>query len=411
MSLINKSAPARSVFSRGLLVISALLLSSCQQNAYRIDESNTGRNARLEAELEDIAPVRTLSETVEGEAVGTGPVRVAMILPQSASGAAGVAGTEIANAAKLAMQDFAANRFQLVIKDTKGQPAEASILAAQARDEGASLVLGPLFSANVSSASGVTEPAKIPMIAFSSDVARARPGVYLLSFPPDVDIRRTLSYGFSLGANKVVALLPESSYGRLAERELKRAYNELGGQIVSIIRYPRDADAIFTAAQSAVQPLEFANAIYIPEGGRVPALILDTLKNSGVDLREKQIMGSGQWTSTSNKESVLNGAIFAGADKSNMGQFAERYKTIYGNDPTITAALGYDAISLTAELLKRDATAPFSASQIQSRGGFRGATGIFRFEADGRLQRALVVNRLEQGQPVIVSPAPVSFGP
>ena len=399
------------MFSRGLLVISALLLSSCQQSAYRIDEANTGRNARLEAELQDIAPTRTLSETVEGEAVGTGPVRVAMILPQTASGAAGIAGTELANAAKMAMQDFGGNRFQLVIKDTKGQPAEASILAAQARDEGASLVLGPLFSANVSSASGVTEPAKIPMIAFSSDVARARPGVYLLSFPPDVDIRRTLSYGFSLGANKVVALLPESSYGRLAERELKRAYNELGGQIVSIIRYPRDADAIFTAAQSAVQPLEFANAIYIPEGGRVPALILDTLKNSGVDLREKQIMGSGQWTSTSNKESVLNGAIFAGADKSNMGQFAERYKTIYGNDPTITAALGYDAISLTAELLKRDATAPFSASQIQSRGGFRGATGIFRFEADGRLQRALVVNRLEQGQPVIVSPAPVSFGP
>ena len=75
----------------------------------------------------------------------------------------------------------------------------------------------------------------------------------------------------------------------------------------------------------------------------------------------------------------------------------------------MTAALGYDAISLTAELIRRSAQSPFSARNIQSRSGFRGATGIFRFEADGRLQRALVVNRIEAGQPVIISPAPTGF--
>ncbi len=391
------------------MVISALILTSCQQSAYQIENSQRGSNGRLSSQTDATIPIRPLSSQVEGESVGSGPVRIAMILPKSASGAAGLAGTEMANAAKMAMRDFAGGSFQRVIKDTKGQPSEAAILASQARDEGASLVLGPLFSANVSAASGVTEPAKIPMIAFSSDIARARPGIYLLSFAPDADIRRTLSYGLSLGANRVVALLPESSYGRLAERELRRTYDSWGGQIVSVVRYARNSDAILTAAQSVVQMVENANAIYIPEGGQVPALILGTLKTAGINLQDKQIMGSGQWTSTKKIDSVLNGAIYAGADKVNFAQFSARYRTIYGNEPTVTAALGYDAISLTAELLRRSAQAPFAANQIQSRAGFRGATGIFRFEADGRLQRALVVHRLEAGQPVIVSPAPTSF--
>ena len=43
-------------------------------------------------------------------------------------------------------------------------------------------------------------------------------------------------------------------YGRLAERELKSTYNQLGGQIVSIIRYPREADAIFSAAIARTRP-------------------------------------------------------------------------------------------------------------------------------------------------------------
>ena len=387
-------------------MISALALTSCTQSATQFDNASSNQNARLEA---DAPQVRPLTAKVDGEVVGSGPIRVAMLLPKSASGAAGLAGTELANAAKMAMQDFAGGRFQLVIKDTRGQPSEAAILATQARDEGATLVLGPLFSANVSSGSAVTEPAKIPMIAFSSDIARARPNVYLLSFAPDADIRRTLRYGFSSGANRIVALLPQSSYGRLAEKELRSVYDQLGGQIVSVVRYPRDAEAIKEAARSAALAARDANAIYIPEGGRVPALVLNALKSSGVRLRDKLIMGSGQWTSTSNQNSVLNGAIYAGADKSNFQNFSERYKQVYGNDPTVTAALGYDAISLTAELIRRNSQTPFSARNIQSRSGFRGATGIFRFEADGRLQRALVVNRIERGQPVIISPAPSGF--
>ena len=386
-----------------------LLLGACQQGALTLPDLSTTAKPRPPVNPPPVVEKPTLSAKVTGEKVGNGPTRIALLVPKSAQGGAGRVGVEFANAARLAVRDFGAASIQLVIKDTKGQAAQASIAAAQARDEGASLVIGPLFSANVSAASGVTLPAKLPMIAFSSDVSRARANVYLLSFAPDANIRRTLNYGLSLGADRVVALLPNNTYGQLAERELRRTYDQAGGQVVSVVRYGRDSNAMITAARSIALSLSGANAIYIPDGGQAPTLMLNSLKKAGVSLEGKQIMGSGQWESVDKSQRVLAGAIYAGADKSNFNTFSRRYRATYGSTPAIAAGTAYDAVSLAAELIRRNAQAPFTASAIQSRSGFNGATGIFRFEANGRLQRGLVVNKIEGGRAVIVSPAPTGF--
>ena len=391
-----------------LPVFATLLLSTCQSGGVTGSGSLDGSTGRLANDQTASRPA--LSAQVSGERVGNAPIRIALLVPQSASGPAGIAGREIALAAKLAMQDFNRGQFELVIKDTKGQAAESAILAAEARDEGASLILGPLFSANVSSTSGETVPSRLPMIAYTSDIARARSGVYLLSFAPDADIRRTLNFGVSSGFDRVIAVLPNSSYGRLAEQEARNTLQRSGGQLVSVARYSRDSNSIVEAARSIALPLANANAIYIPEGGQIPAAVLKSLKKAGVDLSGKQIMGSGQWSNVNHKDKLLNGAIYAAADRTNFARFSERFRTVHGKEPTVTAGLGYDSIGLVAELLRRNPSAPFAKSAIESRGGFIGSTGIFRFESNGRLQRALVVNRIENKKPVLISPAPQNFG-
>lgn len=387
-----------------------LLLTACQSSGVTGSGSVAGSSDNLGNNSTTGLSNRSLSAEVSGERIGNARVRVALLVPQSASGPAGIAGREIALAAKLAMQDFSRNQFELVIKDTKGQAAEAAILAGQARDEGASLVLGPLFSANVSSASGVTEPSRLPMIAFTSDIARARPNVYLLSFAPDADIRRTLNFGISSGFSRVVAILPNSSYGRLAEQEMRQTLEGAGGQVVAVARYSRDSNSVVEAARSIALSLANADAIYIPEGGQIPSAVLKSLKGSGVDLKGKQILGSGQWSNVDHKDPALNGAIYASADRTNFVQFAGRFRSVHNKEPSVTAGLGYDAVGLVAELFRRNAQAPFTKSALESRVGFIGSTGIFRFESNGRLQRALVVNRIENKQPVLISPAPQSFG-
>ena len=64
-----------------------------------------------------------------------------------------------------------------------GGTAEAARLAAQqAIDQGAEIILGPLFAQSVSVVGQVARARNIPVIAFSTDANVASAGVYLLSF-------------------------------------------------------------------------------------------------------------------------------------------------------------------------------------------------------------------------------------
>ena len=80
----------------------------------------------------------------QAPAIGTGQTKVALILPLSAQGNAGAVGLSMRNAAELAVSEFNAD-LQLLIKDDGGNPQGAQQAAQQALQEGAQLILGPLF--------------------------------------------------------------------------------------------------------------------------------------------------------------------------------------------------------------------------------------------------------------------------
>ncbi|HEY7458838.1 MAG TPA: ABC transporter substrate-binding protein, partial [Xanthobacteraceae bacterium] len=109
-----------------------------------------------------------------------GGVRVALILPLSASGNAGAAAQAMRNAAELALAEFANPNIQLIVKDDAGTAQGAQRAAEQALTEGAEIVLGPLFSHAVAAAGQTTRNRGVPMIAFSTDTNVAARGVYLL---------------------------------------------------------------------------------------------------------------------------------------------------------------------------------------------------------------------------------------
>src|SRR6201996_2870115 len=82
-------------------------------------------------------------------AVGNGQVKVGLILPLSASGNAGVAAQSMKNAAEMALAEFQNPNVQLLIKDDGGSPQGAQGGAQQAVEEGAEIMLGPLFAVSV----------------------------------------------------------------------------------------------------------------------------------------------------------------------------------------------------------------------------------------------------------------------
>ena len=112
-----------------------------------------------------------------------GQVRVGLVLPLTAPGNAGVAAQSMKNAAEMALAEFKSPNIQLLVKDDGGTPQGAQSAAQQAINEGAEIIIGPLFAQSVSAVGQVARGRNIPVIAFSTDASVAARGVYLLSFP------------------------------------------------------------------------------------------------------------------------------------------------------------------------------------------------------------------------------------
>src|SRR3990170_3276448 len=158
----------------------------------------------------------------------TGTVKVALLLPITASGTTPGVAKALKQAAELALFDFDNPNVSLVPKDTRGTPEGARAAAESAVRDGAELIVGPLFAQEVSAAAPVARQAGIPMIAFSSDEKVAGGGVYLLSFLAGRDVPRIVSFAMSRGKRNFAELVPQSAYGRIAEAAFARAVSSGG---------------------------------------------------------------------------------------------------------------------------------------------------------------------------------------
>jgi branched-chain amino acid transport system substrate-binding protein len=116
-----------------------------------------------------------------GETMGSGPVRVGMIVPLTQNGGPSPIGVSMRNAAQLAIDGFGGPYITLMVEDDHSSSDGAAQAAQSELGAGAQMILGPVFANDVRAASAATKSAGRPMIAFSTDVSVASPGVYLLS--------------------------------------------------------------------------------------------------------------------------------------------------------------------------------------------------------------------------------------
>ena len=340
--------------------------------------------------------------------VGTGQVKVGLILPLSAAGNAGVAAQSMKNAAEMALAEFQNPNVQLLIKDDGGSPQGASQGTQQALAEGAEIILGPLFAVSVPSTAQLTRTRGVSVIAFSTDSSIAGRGVYLLSFLPESDVNRIIDYAAGTGKRSFAALLPDNAYGNVVEAAFKQAVARKGGRIVAFEKYGADRSA---AARTVAQSLGQADALLIADDGESVVATADALTAAGSNLRNIQLLGTGLWDNPRVFASpVLQGGLYAAPDPSGFRSFAARYRTKFGGEPVRTATLAYDAVALVAALSRTQGAQRFAAETLTNPSGFAGIDGLFRFRADGTNERGLAVMKVAQGGGTPVAGSPKSFG-
>ena len=255
----------------------------------RLDE----RDARAWRAGAPAPQAQTAPPPYQSEQIGSGPARVALILPMTQASGPSVVGTSLRNAAELAWAEAGNNDITLLVKDDRSTPEGARAAAQAALSEGAELIIGPLFASSVREVGQVARGAGKPVIAFSTDTSTAGPELFLLSFLIESYVDRIVDFAASKGEKSIAALIPENDYGRVAESEFQQAAARDNIRVMTIEHYqPR---TMAEAVQKIAALHDQIDSLFIPEQADAMQAMSQALAAAGINGKHVQILGTGLW--------------------------------------------------------------------------------------------------------------------
>lgn len=362
------------------------------------------------------APLKAPTAAVQGA------VKVGLLLPLSGPGAN--VGSEMLNAAQVALFDLGEERFTLLPRDTKGSPAEAAEATRKLIADGAKLILGPLFATEVDAAAPVAHASGVNLLAFSNDWQRAGNGTYILGFVPADQVARIVGYAHLRGLSRIAVLAPRNPYGDAVVAALHDSAQRQGVTVVREERYTADnadlAAAVARlgagAAKPAAAPAPAAasggafDALLIADGGERLKAIAPLLAANHIDPAHVRLLGTGLWDDPGVvRLPGIVGAWFAAPAPQARADFEGRFEGLYHHRPARLATLAYDATALAAVLARLPAPTSFDAVSLTNPSGFAGVDGIFRLRGDGLVERGLAVIEIGPQGPRVIDQAPASF--
>ncbi len=436
VSAHKKSTTIRTVLLLALMAFAAALLAACETTPTP-GGPVIGRPQPVEPPLPTPDP--------EGEEPTTIPrghdpsvVRVALLLPFSDKSAnVQTIAQAMSNAAQMAAFESGNQTFLLIPKDTGGTAEGARAAAHEALMEGAEIIIGPLYKKSVIAVAEITRPNNVPVIAFSSDMAIAGDGVFLLSHPPEMEIARVTDFAISKGYSRFGIIAPATEYGDRVSQSFAEEVFVRGGIVVAQERYEQSADAMMLPAKRLAQlaskpgsapivPRDSGignegmlqdpgdgfgyQAVLMPESGTLLRALAPLLPYYKVDTRRIKLLGVSAWNNPRlAREPALAGGWFAAPDPQLSDGFRQRYKSVFGDKPPRLASLAYDAALLTARLSDRPWGERFTIEAIANPNGYLGADGLFRLLPTGEVERGLAILEIQPSGIKVIDPAPRSF--
>ena len=344
--------------------------------------------------------------------------RIAVLLPFNSTNADVQRQSKgIYNAIQMALFQVGARDVILMPRDaTSADPQVIQGIAEDAVKDGAVAIIGPVFAQQVPAVAAKAAEVNAPVLAFSTDVSAFGQGAYLVSLTPSSEIERIVDWAAKDGVTRFAMLGPDNASGRTIEQALRQEVAERGGQVVSVEYYTPGNASPQEQARRTAQVIEAENrsypnkvAVLIPESGvqlRSVGSLLRAIAN--VTPREVRFLGTGQWNDSDIwREPSLYGGAFPAPNPTELQDFEKRYQAIYGEAAPRLASFGYDAGALAATLAANER---LDAAMIQRPQGWSGVNGLFRFNPDGSVERALAIMQLQnQGGVKIVSPPLQAF--
>ena len=343
-------------------------------------------------------------------------VQVALLVPGgSGDGTDSLLASNLENAARLAISDLNGVSIDLRVYNTGADPVVAASVASQAVNDGAKIILGPLFGEAANAVGIAVANRNVNVLAFSNNTSIAGGNVFVLGATFQNTANRLVQYSGRQGISRYAVIHGDDVAGEAGRYAITTAVRNNGGQVSSIESYPLSQQDIFNSARriSASTKSGGADAVFLTAGVNADLPILATaLRDTGIDPAETQYIGLTRWSAAPQALALpgLQGGLFTLPDQNMKSLFESRYTAAYGAAPHPLSGLAYDGIAAIGALVAADNANALTKLALTSPPGFQGTAGIFRLLPNGQNQRGLAVATVRDGGVVVLEPAPRSFG-
>ena len=389
---VNKRTPGlpaaffKSSLGQILAIAAAFLLASCQSatldNSFNIGGAgNSGSGA---------------------ETIGSGPVRVAMIVHRTSGGAETALGRDYRNGADMAVKDLGPQAITMSILDSRGNPERVKSLLRDELSKKAQLIIIPGDLAAVSSVSSLVSDSSPPIVSLGTISGK---GIY--SFLPQAADGLAEGIGYAAGkkGKRVLLVAPSGVSGSLSTQIKQRLPGSRFNVSVAASNNSASGQEFVTNYRDQLRKTDviaFAGSDIRIAG------IAAALKNDR-RFAKLPVVGREDWPSGLLSSPALQGAIVATRDTSGTSLIQDRYRSAYSRPLTESAAYSYDVVALAAGLVRALGAQGLSKSQLLSSTGFRGTTGLFRFGQNGNVQRLYRIAKVRNGRLETVRKSPEAF--
>ncbi len=304
-------------------------------------------------------------------------------------------------------------QIQILSEDDEGRPEKAATVVTKLINQDRVIaLLGEVASGNTLAAAPKAQAAKVPMISPSStNPAVTQVGDYISRVCFIDPFQGAVMAQFSANTLKArtaaIMLDFNSPYSRGLTDFFEASFTKLGGQIVDKQSYTqgdRDYKGQLTAIRS-----RNPDVIYVPGYYGEVGVIAKQAKQLGI---KAPMLGGDGWDSVQLWD--LGGDALNGDYISNhysvddpspaIQKFVADYRARYGNVPDALAALGYDAMKVLADAIKRSGTTegPQLKDAIAATKNFAGVTGTISLDQERNAVKPAVVLKLQDKKYIYV---------
>ncbi|MCH1387156.1 MAG: penicillin-binding protein activator [Rhodobacteraceae bacterium] len=356
----------------------------------------------------------TMPTTTTGPKVDTSkPVPVALLVPQSSDGTAQIA-ADLENAARLAAAQLDDLEIDLRVYDTAGDATVAASVAQQAVDDGAKIIIGPLYAEAANAAGTAVADDGINVLSFSNNTTIAGGNVFVLGKTFDNTAHRIVSFAAEQGKERAMVIHSDRIDGQMGLNAFQGAAADTSLRIVSAQSFELTQESVVNTVPliRASAEIEDVDTLFLTSSsaGALP-LLAQLLPEAGLDSANVQYAGLTRWDIPPQtlELSGLQGGWFAVPDLTRTENFSTQFQEQFGNRPHQLASLAFDGIAAIGALAQAGFDDILTREALTQPSGFQGVDGIFRLKDDGTNERGLAIATVQDKQVLIIDPAPRSF--